>query len=129
MQCQICQTSDCFHAGSNGSALCLFLARKYRRIGGSDRRAHRRASAAEIGVDDLPEQLHLAAQAAAYPRRPEETIVLDEFLGRVERELIRRALARAKGNKAKAARLLGLTRPRLYRRMVQLGLEGKTKEE
>ena len=53
----------------------------------------------------------------------EETIVLDEFLAAIERELIRRALARAKGNKAKAARLLGMTRPRLYRRMVQLGLE------
>ena len=77
----------------------------------------------QIDVNDLPERLHLAAQAAAQPRRTEETIVLDEYLGRVERELIRRALARAKGNKAKAARLLGVTRPRLYRRMVQLGLE------
>lgn len=91
--------------------------------------AHRRASGHEIGVEDLPEQLCLASQAAAYPRRPEEKIVLDEYLGRVERELIRRALARSKGNKAKAARLLGLTRPRLYRRMVQLGLEEKPKDE
>ena len=74
-------------------------------------------------MDDLPERLHVAAQAAAVPRRVDETIVLDEYLGRVERELIRRALARAKGNKARAARLLGVTRPRLYRRMVQLGLE------
>ncbi len=90
--------------------------------------AHQRTSTHEIRVEDLPDRLRLAAQAAAYPRRPEERIVLDEFLGRVERELIRRALTRAKGNKAKAARLLGLTRPRLYRRMVQLGLEGKTKE-
>jgi DNA-binding NtrC family response regulator len=85
--------------------------------------AHQRATGPQIDVQDLPERLHLAAQAAAQPRRTEETIVLDEYLGRVERELIRRALARAKGNKAKAARLLGVTRPRLYRRMVQLGLE------
>jgi DNA-binding NtrC family response regulator len=86
------------------------------------------ASGHEIGVDDLPEQLHLSTKSAAYPRRPEEKIVLDEYLGRVERELIRRALTRSKGNKAKAARLLGLTRPRLYRRMVQLGLEEKPKD-
>jgi transcriptional regulator of acetoin/glycerol metabolism len=85
--------------------------------------SHGRAAGPYIDVKDLPERLHLAAQAAAQPRRVEETIVLDEYLGRVERELIRRALARAKGNKAKAARLLGVTRPRLYRRMVQLGLE------
>lgn len=85
--------------------------------------AHQRAAGPLIEPKDLPERLHLAARAAAHPRRTEETIVLDEYLARVERELIRRALARAKGNKAKAARLLGVTRPRLYRRMVQLGLE------
>jgi DNA-binding NtrC family response regulator len=85
--------------------------------------AHQRAGGPRVRREDLPERIHLAARAAAHPRRPEETIVLDEFLGRMERELIRRALGRAKGNKAKAARLLGLTRPRLYRRMVQLGLE------
>ena len=43
-------------------------------------------------------------------------------MAKVERELIERAVARAKNNKARAARMLGLTRPRLYRRMVQLGL-------
>ena len=85
--------------------------------------AHHRAEGAQIGVRDLPERIHLAADAAAHSRRPEETIVLDEFLGRIERELIHRALARAKGNKTKAAKLLGMSRPRLYRRLVQLGLE------
>jgi DNA-binding NtrC family response regulator len=53
----------------------------------------------------------------------EEKIVLDDFLDRVQRELILRALMQAKGNKTKAANLLGMTRPRLYRRLVQLGLE------
>lgn len=85
--------------------------------------AHRNAGGPRIEAADLPERIRLAAQAAAQPRKVDETIVLDEFLGRVERELIRRALTRAKGNKARAARLLGVTRPRLYRRMVQLGLE------
>ncbi|OHB81989.1 MAG: hypothetical protein A2V98_17565 [Planctomycetes bacterium RBG_16_64_12] len=85
--------------------------------------AHERAEGVQIGVGDLPERIHLAGHAAAHPRRPEETIVLDELLGRIERELIQRALARAKGNKTKAARLLGMTRPRLYRSLVQLGME------
>jgi len=84
--------------------------------------AHRRAQGPEIDADDLPRRLQLAARAAARPPRTEETIILDEFLGRVERELVRRALDRAKGNKARAARLLGMTRPRLYRRLEQLGL-------
>lgn len=85
--------------------------------------AHRAAEGPEIGVGDLPGSIRAAIEAAAHPRRVEQTIVLDQFLDDVQRELIRRALTRAKGNKAKAARLLGVTRPRLYRRMVQLGLE------
>jgi len=84
--------------------------------------AHRHAEGPEIEADDFPRRLQLAARATARPARAEETIVLDEFLGRVERELVRRALERAKGNKARAARLLGMTRPRLYRRLEQLGL-------
>ncbi len=85
--------------------------------------AHRQAEGVRIEVGDLPERIHWAAGAAAHPRRPEETIVLDDFLAQIERELIRRAMAQAKGNKTKAAKLLGMTRPRLYRRLVQLGLE------
>ncbi|MGQ9575258.1 MAG: helix-turn-helix domain-containing protein [Thermoguttaceae bacterium] len=85
--------------------------------------AHDRAEGPQITLGDLPQQIHLAAAAAAHPRRVEQTIVLDELLAQIERELIGRALARSKGNKTKAARLLGMTRPRLYRRMVQLGLE------
>jgi DNA-binding NtrC family response regulator len=91
--------------------------------------AHERAGGREIGAGDLPERLHLVAVAVAHLRRPEESIVLDDFLERIQRELIRRAIAQSKGNKAKAARLLGLTRPKLYRRMVLLGLiEGEKGE-
>jgi DNA-binding NtrC family response regulator len=36
--------------------------------------------------------------------------------------MITRALAQSGGNKSAAAELLGVPRPRLYRRLVQLGL-------
>jgi len=85
--------------------------------------SHERAAGPQIALGDLPEQIHLAASAAAHPRRVEETVVLDEFLTHVEKELLQRAMARAKGNKTKAAKLLGISRPRLARRLVQLGLE------
>jgi transcriptional regulator with PAS, ATPase and Fis domain len=84
--------------------------------------AHARAAGSLVLRADLPERLHAAAETAARPRRKDEPIQLDGFLARIERELVVRALARSKGNKAKAARLLGLNRPRLYRRMLQLGL-------
>jgi DNA-binding NtrC family response regulator len=72
---------------------------------------------------DLPQRIYVAAAAERRPRRVDDAINLSKFLAGVELELIERALRRAKGNKTKAAKLLGLTRPRLYRRMVQLGLE------
>lgn len=84
--------------------------------------SHAQATGSEITVRDLPQRIFLAASAERYARLPETTIVLDEFLERIERELVERALLRSKGNKTRAAGLLGMTRPRLYRRLVQLGL-------
>jgi transcriptional regulator with PAS, ATPase and Fis domain len=85
--------------------------------------AHGQAEGPQIQSRDLPARLRLAADAGRYSPKPDDTIVLEQFMAEIERELIERALARARGNKAKAARLLGMTRPRLYRRLVQLGLE------
>lgn len=85
--------------------------------------AHAQAEGPLIGQQDLPTRLDLATQASARPARAEETIQLEEYLASIEHELIVRALRRAKGNKTKAAKLLGMTRPRFYRRLVQLGLE------
>ena len=47
---------------------------------------------------------------------------LDALLERIEREQIEAALLAARQNKSRAAELLGINRPRLYRRMEQLGI-------
>jgi DNA-binding NtrC family response regulator len=72
---------------------------------------------------DLPEKIRFAAGAQAYPARVEETIVLDQFLADIERELLVRAIRQAKGNRAQAARLLGLSRARLLRRLDHFNIE------
>ena len=83
--------------------------------------AHGRANGPEITLDDLP-----STPSSTESRRGggniSEPFQLDTFLRQVEQEIIQRALKRSRGNKTKAAKLLGLSRPRLYRRMVQLGL-------
>ncbi len=86
------------------------------------------AESYEIIAADLPKKLRLAADAAKFPRKNIESIDLEKFLAQVETELIERAMKQAKGNKSQAAKLLGLTRPTLYRRMVQLGLVSENQD-
>lgn len=90
--------------------------------------SHNGCQSAEIGVNDLPDVIHHAAQAASLAPRPAEQIVLDDFLARIERELVERAMRQAGGNKTEAARLLGMNRARLYRRLEQLDFETKSEE-
>lgn len=89
------------------------------------RQSHGNAEGSQILPADLPRRMHLAAAAGRISRREPPPVDLESFLSGIERELIERAMRLAKGNKTKAARLLGLTRPRLYRRLVQLGLEAE----
>ncbi len=56
------------------------------------------------------------------PAMRRQSVPLDSLLLQVEREQIELALTEARRNKAKAAELLGITRPRLYRRMEVLGI-------
>jgi len=86
--------------------------------------AHRACNTHEVTPADLPPVIHHASKSAARARWQPERIVLDELLANIEKEAIVRALAQAGGNKTEAAGLLGMTRPRLYRRLVQLGLAG-----
>ncbi len=76
-----------------------------------------------IGVNDLPFRFRsgLGAQAVGPPIRS-NIAPLEPFLAHAEKEQIERALKQCRQNKSKAAQLLGMTRPRLYRRMQILGI-------
>jgi transcriptional regulator with PAS, ATPase and Fis domain len=82
-----------------------------------------------IGEADLPQRIRSVVAAGARPRRPAENFRLPEFLIDVERDLVERAMKRARGNKAKAARLLGISRTKLLRRLTQLGLDAPAEPE
>lgn len=75
-----------------------------------------------VQVSDLPPRLHHAADKEARPAAEPERIELDAYLATIETELLRRAMVQSRGNKTKAAELLGIHRARLIRRLVQLGL-------
>src|SRR5690606_6357272 len=91
-------------------------------LAGVIREAHARAEGIEIARTDLPKRLLYAVDEARRPAKVQQPIQLEKHLRAIETDLILEALRQAKGNKARTARLLGLTRPRLYRRMIQLGL-------
>lgn len=85
--------------------------------------AHGRGKRDTVEVDDLPAAIrgHLGA-AYTPPPPPRPLTPLDELLTEVERRLIEKALERSRHNKSRAAELLGISRPRLYRRIKELGL-------
>jgi PAS domain S-box-containing protein len=85
--------------------------------------AHARGSDPFIQVDDIPAAIR-GHRGGAYqpPHQPTGPIPLKEMLTRVERRLIEKALERAGDNKSKAAKLLGINRPFLYRRIKELGI-------
>lgn len=88
------------------------------------KQARNQSSGSTIEVSDLPFGFRVGVDRQSIgPTRRRQPEPLDELLLKVEREQIELALAEAKQNKAKAAELLGITRPRLYRRMEILGIE------
>jgi DNA-binding NtrC family response regulator len=76
-----------------------------------------------IEAADLPMGIR-GAWGGAYPARPAPApaLPLDELLTRLERRLIEDALRQARQNKSRAADLLRISRPRLYRRIQELGI-------
>jgi len=76
-----------------------------------------RAGDAWIGLKDLPPIIGWTADAEDFPVVPPEMSSLDDYLASIERELVTRAMQRARGNRAEAARLLGIPRARLLRKL------------
>jgi DNA-binding NtrC family response regulator len=95
--------------------------------------AHAAAKGSLIGVSDLPFRFRAGQDAMAVGPAGRTGVAggattiepLDQALERVERDLIQLAIGQAKGNLTRAAELLGVNRPRLYRRIEQLGKEGR----
>jgi two-component system, NtrC family, response regulator AtoC len=73
----------------------------------------------EITVDDLPAKLceHSASQIVVDLQSPPELITIDEMT----RRYVRHVLAATSGNKTHAARVLGIDRRSLYRRLEERG--------
>ena len=75
--------------------------------------------------DDLPFAFRAGIQAQQLPDLPDPAVTsLEDLLKRFETDVLTQTLDACGGNKAEAARRLGMTRPRLYRRLRSLGLEG-----
>jgi DNA-binding NtrC family response regulator len=86
--------------------------------------ARQRAATDRIDAGDLPAAMRLEQRLEQEPLRPApRPVPLQETLAEVERRLIRVALGRTRGNRSRAAELLGIYRARLHRRMEALGME------
>ena len=72
--------------------------------------------------EHLPEVIRYGLQAQRIGRPAEQSINLDSYLEKIERLLLERALQQSGMNKARAARLLSLTRQRFLRRCEHLQL-------
>jgi transcriptional regulator with PAS, ATPase and Fis domain len=85
--------------------------------------AHERGDGDLVALNDIPAAIrgHLGS-AYLPPPMPPAAIPLDELLTQLERRLIEQALQRARQNKSRAAELLDISRPRLYRRIKELNI-------
>lgn len=83
--------------------------------------AHAAADGDLIGLDAVPAEIQGNLGAAHLPATTALPVTpLDDVLEQVERRLIEQALQRVRHNKSKAAELLAISRPRLYRRISEL---------
>jgi two-component system response regulator HydG len=79
------------------------------------------ADGPRVDVDDLPDDVRSARRSAAIVRRAADR---EATLAELERDYILEVLARAGGNKTRAAEILGIPRRTLYRRLEEYGDSG-----
>jgi two-component system response regulator PilR (NtrC family) len=84
-----------------------------------------RGARPEIDVGDLPPEMleAPAATSTPYVDMPEDGLDLNAYLTGIEKDLVRVALERTRGNRNKAAELLRIKRTTLVEKMKRLGLE------
>ncbi len=81
------------------------------------------ASTTVIGLEDLPDALRAArARPPTAPVATVDVVETDLSLEQVERRHIERVMASLGGNKRAAARVLGVDRRTLYRKLTQFGM-------
>jgi transcriptional regulator with PAS, ATPase and Fis domain len=84
---------------------------------------HSRADIPLVTLEDLPASIRgQIAEECTPPTQPHVIRPFDELLTDVERRLLETSLRQARGNKSRAAELLGISRPRLYRCINELNL-------
>lgn len=91
-------------------------------------RASLNAESTLIHPQDLPDEFQQALKAMRIGTAKETRINLDKFLQEIEKELITRAMKESKGNKAKAASLLEISRPKLIRRLQTIDIHSDHEE-
>lgn len=74
----------------------------------------------ELQLEDFPDSFRLGLRALETSTIAPEEIDLDRLLIEVEQQAITRAIQASGGNKTNAARLLGITRARLHRRLAEM---------
>ncbi len=75
---------------------------------------------AKLAVEDLPEKIQNHSNQHLPPgiHHPEELVTMEE----IERRYIRHVLGTVDNNRTRAARILGMDRKTLYRKIEQYGL-------
>ncbi len=123
-----CQSKRRAQLGFTADALRLLEAfpwpNNYRQLAHAiDDAVERAVLVANIQVNHLPVEVRSYSSATQHSQLSQiKAIDLDQVLVQCERIMLSRALQLSPRNRAQAARLLGISRPRLLRRIEQLGL-------